>query len=61
MNKEKYIIVDWPEIQDFMEYPEYREECYVCNLIGKPEVEGWAIPEDFYNKVYDRNKNKHNT
>ena len=42
----KYIAVEWPEYQIFMEHPQFREECYFC-----PDVDLYFIPEDLYNEV----------
>ena len=42
----KYIKIDWPEYQYFMEYPDFREICFFC-----AEDNSYFIPEDLYNKV----------
>ena len=36
----KYVRVEWPEIQDYMDNPEYPEECYF-----DPEKNAWFIPD----------------
>ena len=36
----KYIVIEWPEIQDYMERPDYPEECYI-----DPVKNVWLIPE----------------
>jgi hypothetical protein len=36
----KYIKVEWPEIQDYMDNPEYPEECFF-----DPKKNVWFIPE----------------
>ena len=36
----KYIKVEWPEIQDYMDNPEYPEECYF-----DPQKNCWFVPE----------------
>lgn len=36
----KYIKVEWPEIQDYMNYPNYPEECFF-----DPQKNVWFIPE----------------
>ena len=41
-NKMKYIKVEWPEIQDYMDNPEYTEECYF-----DPNKNAWFVPEDW--------------
>jgi hypothetical protein len=47
-----YIMVTWPEIQDFMEAPDYLEKVY----IGTPLNDGnevWFVPKEMY---YEHNK-----
>lgn len=39
----KYIKIDWPEYQYFMEYPDFREICFFC-----AEDNSYFIPEDLY-------------
>jgi hypothetical protein len=39
---EKYIKVEWPEIQDYMDNPDYPEVCYF-----DPQKNCWFIPEDW--------------
>lgn len=36
----KYVKVEWPEIQDYMDNPEYPEECFF-----DPEKNVWFIPD----------------
>lgn len=36
----KYIKVEWPEIQDYMDNPDYPEECFF-----DPKKNVWFIPE----------------
>ena len=38
----KYIKVEWPEIQDYMDNPEYSEESFY-----DPNKNVWFIPEDW--------------
>jgi hypothetical protein len=38
----KYIKVEWPEIQDYMDNPEYNSECYF-----DPLKNCWFVPEDW--------------
>ena len=49
----KYVLVFWPEIQNFMEHERWNE-CLLC--IGSEEnpcpVETYAVPEDLFNEVY---------
>ena len=42
---EKYIKVEWPEIQDYMDNPEYDTKCYF-----DPTKDCWFIPEDWESK-----------
>lgn len=37
-----YRKVGWPEIQDYMDRPDYPEECYF-----DPNKDCWFIPEDW--------------
>lgn len=46
MDMIKYISVEWPEYQIFMEHPRFREECYYC-----PDSSIYFIPEDLYDEV----------
>ena len=43
---DKYIAVSWPDYQDFMEYPGFREECYYC-----ADHNIYFIPESMFNEV----------
>lgn len=38
----KYIKIEWPEIQDYMEHEDYKEECYFDSTKNV-----WFIPEDW--------------
>ena len=40
--KIKYIMVEWPDIQDYMNNIDYPEKCYF-----DPEKNVWFIPEDW--------------
>jgi len=44
----KYILVDWPEIQDYMEHPDYPEKVFYDPNKGK-----WFIPEDWETKDWE--------
>lgn len=52
----KYILVGWPDIQDFMMHPRWNE-CIFCTAIEGHEVADstYAVPEDLYNEVCDIN------
>jgi hypothetical protein len=45
----KYVMVSWPEIQDYMEHPRF-EECIFCQEIeGHPCPDNsYMVPEDLY-------------
>ncbi len=45
----KYIKVEWPEIQDYMDNPEYNSECYF-----DPLKNCWFIPEWWDNELEDK-------
>lgn len=49
---EKYVMVTFPEIQDFMEHPRYGE-CIFCQSIEGHECpdSAYMVPEDLYNEV----------
>jgi len=47
----KYILVYWPEIQDYMEHPRYKE-CYSANSRDENDTtEVWFVPEDLYEEI----------
>ena len=48
----KYIAVEWPEYQIFMEHPQFREECYFCL-----DADIYFIPENLYNEVIYEKEN----
>lgn len=52
--REKYLLVEWPDIQDFMEHPRW-SECIFCQEIeGHPCPDStYAVPESLYNEVYN--------
>lgn len=49
---QKYILVGWPDIQDFMEHSRWNE-CIFCDSIPNHEVgvSTYAVPEDLYYEV----------
>lgn len=47
---DKYVLVEWPEIQYFMEHPRYRSECYGASTEDDIS-EVWFVPEDLYEEV----------
>lgn len=47
----KYVLVQWPEIQNYMDNPRYNE-CFCANSINKEDIESyWFVPEDLYNEI----------
>ena len=38
----KYVKIEWPEIQDYMDNPDYPEKCYF-----DPDKNVWFIPEEW--------------
>lgn len=52
MIRTKYILVGWPDIQDFMEHPRWNE-CIFCDSIPGHEVgvSTYAVPEDLFNEM----------
>lgn len=49
----KYILVSFPEIQDFMEHPRWSECVFCIEIDGHPcEDSTFAVPEDLYNEVF---------
>lgn len=50
---EKYILVDWPEIQMFMEHPRWSECIFCTEIPGHPCGDStYAVPESIYNEVF---------
>ena len=51
----KYVLVDCPEIQQYMEHPNYKEEVYYDSEKGvwfvPEEWEDWR-PESYYEEEY---------
>ena len=52
---ERYILVEWPEIQDFMEHPRW-EKCIFCQEIeGHPCLDrAYMVPESLYKEVNNK-------
>lgn len=50
--KMRYVLVEWPEIQDFMTNPRW-DECILCiHIEGHTCPDStYAVPEDLYNAV----------
>ena len=45
----KYINVDWPEYQLFMDHSRFRDECYYCS-----DSNVYFVPEDLYDEVMNK-------
>lgn len=49
---EKYILVGWPEIQEFMEHPRWSECIFCTEIPGHPCPDStYAVPESLYEEV----------
>ena len=49
----KYVLVYWPEIQDYMDHPRYKE-CYMCESLDESDsfvVSTYMVPEDLYYEI----------
>lgn len=47
----KYVLVEWPEIQDYMDHPRYNE-CYIVTpIIGENYISTYVVPEDLYEEI----------
>lgn len=52
--KELYVLISWPEIQDFMEHERW-EECIFCQETeGHPCPDStYAVPVNLYKEIYN--------
>lgn len=49
---EKYILVGWPEIQEYMLHPRWGECIFCCEIEGHPCPDStYAVPESLYKEV----------
>lgn len=49
---DRYVLVTWPEIQDYMDNPRYKSECFSGQSMDENNTEGvWFVPEDLYEEV----------
>lgn len=47
----KYILVEWPEIQDYMDHPRYNE-CFSATRIDETDINSyWFVPEDIVAEI----------
>lgn len=50
---EKYILVGWPEIQEFMDHPRWSECIFCMEIEGHPCPDSaYIVPEDIYKEVF---------
>ena len=50
---EKYILVGWPEIQNFMLHPRWSECIFCCEIEGHPCPDStFVVPESLYKEIY---------
>lgn len=47
-----YVRVYWPEIQDYMVHPRYKE-CYMCDSLDEEHefIPVYMVPKDLYDEV----------
>lgn len=52
MTKDIYIAVTWPEIQDYMEHPDYPSKVFIGHTITDSSKmivnDVWFVPEEMY-------------
>ena len=49
---ERYILVEWPEIQDFMDHPRWSECIFCVEIAGYPCPDNsYMVPESLYEEV----------
>lgn len=49
----KYILVGWPEIQEFMSHPRWSECIFCMEIEGHECPDGaYMVPEDIYKEVF---------
>lgn len=49
---ERYILVEWPEIQNFMDHPRWSECIFCVEIAGHPCPDNsYMIPESLYEEV----------
>ena len=52
----KYVVIQWPDIQAFMEYPEFATDCFLVNDERGMEVFGssaYFVPENLILRAQD--------
>lgn len=49
---EKYLLVEWPEIQKFMDHPRWHECIFCIEIEGHPCPDGaYMVPESLYKEM----------
>ena len=49
---ERYILVEWPEIQTFMDHPRWGECIFCTEIVGHPCPDNsYMVPESLYKEV----------
>lgn len=49
---ERYILVEWPEIQNFMNHPKWSECIFCMEIDGHPcPDQSYMVPESLYKEV----------
>lgn len=49
---EKYLLVEWPEIQNFMDHPRWSECIFCVEIAGHPCPDNsYMVPESLYKEV----------
>ena len=57
-NKDKYVLVQWPETQELMMHERFNECLFVQDIDGHDEVGGssYMCPEDLYEEIFNIQK-----
>lgn len=51
---QRYVMVTWPEIQDFMMHERWSECIFCIEITGHPCPDStYMVPESLYKEVYD--------
>lgn len=51
-----YNLITWPEIQDFMNHPDYSEKVFLGTHIGHPAeyvASTWFVPVEMCDEIYN--------
>ncbi len=48
----KYILLGFPEIQDYMDHPRFNDECFYAYAYDPCDTNSYYfVPEDLYNEI----------